>query len=262
MTNSQEQFVCRYSELFTSCFECHQYDAFDRQMPANPYKWNKCALFDGETAPVFILYDVNTMEGFNLRRDVYIRLAVFISALRQSNVQYQNAFLVLPPFHQLYHWNVANQYADNSNQVIFWNHFFDLHSMNTYTPILDMWQYFELMRDCYNATDVDGIRIDHVFKLRHFQSMFESGRFTERFEVDTDGCDRRWHGQFIDLYGNFSIADVHCVQFQGSASLLKDLLGQFQSRYEMHTICVAEYALVNNTKAGLFIGPNKNHRPS
>lgn len=167
-----------------------------------------------------------------MRRDVYIRLAVFVAAMRQSAAQYRNAFLVLPPFYRLYHWNVAGQRPDNSDQAIFWDNFFDLDSMQAYTPVLDMWQYFALMRDCFGATGVDGVRIDHAFKLRHFQSMFESGRFTERFQVDTGDCDRRWHGQLIDIYGNFSIAHVHCVQFQGSASLLKDLLAQYLDRYE------------------------------
>lgn len=43
--------------------------------------------------PVFILYSVNPVEGFNLRRDVYIRMATFVKNLR--NVKgYSSAQLV------------------------------------------------------------------------------------------------------------------------------------------------------------------------
>ena len=31
----------------------------------------------------YLMYDLNPQEGFNLRRDVYIRIAVFIKRLQQ-----------------------------------------------------------------------------------------------------------------------------------------------------------------------------------
>lgn len=53
--------------------------------------------------PVFIMYSVSPVEGFNLRRDVYLRMAIFMKNLRQVE-GYRNSFLVLPAFHHLYHW--------------------------------------------------------------------------------------------------------------------------------------------------------------
>ena len=51
----------------------------------------------------YILYDVNPGEGFNLRRDVYMRMAVFVKKL---NKMFPNSYwvLVLPPWGHLYHW--------------------------------------------------------------------------------------------------------------------------------------------------------------
>ena len=51
----------------------------------------------------YILYDVNPGEGFNLRRDVYMRMAVFVKKLNKT---FPNSYwvLVLPPWGHLYHW--------------------------------------------------------------------------------------------------------------------------------------------------------------
>lgn len=45
----------------------------------------------------YILYDINPPEGFNLRRDVYVRLAVFIKKLIERDKEYEWQ-LVLPPW--------------------------------------------------------------------------------------------------------------------------------------------------------------------
>lgn len=50
--------------------------------------------------PVYIMYSVNPAEGFNLRRDVYLRMAIFLKNLRQIK-GYSRAVLVLPVFHHL-----------------------------------------------------------------------------------------------------------------------------------------------------------------
>ena len=63
----------------------------------------------------YVLYDVNSGEGFNLRRDVYMRMAVFVNKLNQVLTISMlsllvQAFpswywvLVLPPWGHLYHW--------------------------------------------------------------------------------------------------------------------------------------------------------------
>lgn len=45
----------------------------------------------------YILYDVNPPEGFNLRRDVYVRIAVFLKRLANGNKEFR-WHLVLPPW--------------------------------------------------------------------------------------------------------------------------------------------------------------------
>ena len=51
----------------------------------------------------YILYDVNPGEGFNLRRDVYMRMAVFVKKLNKAFPSFYWT-LVLPPWGHLYHW--------------------------------------------------------------------------------------------------------------------------------------------------------------
>lgn len=222
--------TCQSTDFFYYFFCCDKLDE----------KWNnqinKCIPFQRISSPAyFLLYDVNPVEGFNLRRDVYIRMAVFVKSLRQHK-NYQNTFLVLPPFYQLYHWNIVttNRYrsnAINDEDIVFWNHFFDLESMKFYTQIIDFWEYFEIMRDCFGAKS--NVRIDYVFRLKHFESMFSNRKFEEKFEVQA-ACDRDSilnRGQFISLYRNFSLGEVQCIEFQGSASLLHNLLQQTLKRY-------------------------------
>lgn len=223
--------TCQYSDYFYYFFCC---DTFDEN---KTNQINSCAPFQRTDLPTyFLLYDVNPVEGFNLRRDVYIRMAVFVKSLRQRNKNYANIFLVLPPFYQLYHWNMVttNRYRTNDinhDDIVFWNHFFDMESMKHYTSVIDLWEYFTIMRDCFGIKS--NVRLDYVFRLRHFDSMFASRKFEEKFEVKT-ACDRdsiQNRGQFISLYRNFSVDIVKCVDFQGSASLLTNLLEKNVKRY-------------------------------
>lgn len=261
-----QQLACNYNELFTTIYQCpHVFDA-----TKTPSKPDKCKIleagFRNGAPPLFVLYDVNAVEGFNLRRDVYIRVAVFMASLRNNNPKYRNTYLVLPPFYRIYHWDAGKRAGQNSNPAAFWNQFFELNSMEQYTHILDMWQYFEVMRDCFDASNTGTIHINHVYKLRHFQSMFDSGKFVERFEVNETNCDRHnWHGQVIELYRNFSVDNVHCVEFHGTASLLKDLLQKFPNKYERYFrsffhLCwlLSKYVITQNKTIS---DPNEDHKP-
>lgn len=231
----KQPLTCQYKDLFYSYFYC---DNSDKPSIYNDaHNINKCAPFkrvNTSSPAIFLLYDVNSVEGFNLRRDVYIRMAVFLKSLRKRN-NYVNSYLVLPPFYQLYHWNLAtpNRYRNNDvneDDVMFWNHFFDLNSMKRYTAVIDLWEYFEIMKNCYGMKSQTVI--DNVFRLKHFESMFQSGKFEEKFEVQTN-CDRdsfRNRGQFLSLYNNFSIRHTNCVEFQGSAGLLYNMLQKYPKR--------------------------------
>lgn len=222
--------MCQYKQIFYSCFYC---DKSDGQLVVD-----KCAPFRSvnTTSPAFfILYDINTVEGFNLRRDIYIRLVNFLHLLRRKK-HYENAYLVLPPFYRLYHWNLNVDVRSKTDgwdpdDVVFWNHFFDLDSLKRYAPVLDLWEYFDVMKECFGSGNQ--IVVDNVFRLQNFEDMFQGGKFEEKFEVKKDCDEHAWHvrGQFIYLYSNFTLHQTNCVDFQGSGMILHGLLQKYPNRY-------------------------------
>jgi peptide-O-fucosyltransferase len=83
--------------------------------------------------PRYLLYDVNPPEGFNLRRDVYIRVASLLKTLLKT----EEWVLVLPPWGRLYHW----QSPDIRQVRIPWSEFFDLPSLNKNIPVIEYEQF-------------------------------------------------------------------------------------------------------------------------
>lgn len=176
-----------------------------------------------ESADVFVLYSVNPAEGFNLRRDVYLRMANFVRALRKVQ-GYSNAQLVLPVFHHLYHWKSHFRQTN-----MFWNHFFDIDSLKLHTSVIDMWEFFDIIRK-QNGQDV--IEISEVYVLQQFEAMFESGVFVDKFEETA--CSRtdldNYH--FLEYY-NITEKTITCLNFQGSASLLIEVLEEYKSKHSV-----------------------------
>jgi len=78
----------------------------------------------------YLLYDVNPPEGFNLRRDVYIRMASLVKTLRKAGDDW---VLVLPPWGRLYHW----QSPDIHQIRILWGEFFSLNSLQANVPVIE-----------------------------------------------------------------------------------------------------------------------------
>ena len=76
----------------------------------------------------YLLYSVNPGEGFNLRRDVHVRVASLVKKLREK----EDWILVLPPWPHLYHWKSR---FDQSNLP--WGIFFDVSSLSEYVPSID-----------------------------------------------------------------------------------------------------------------------------
>lgn len=170
---------------------------------------------------IYILYSVNPVEGFNLRRDVYLRMAIFVRNLRKVK-GYENAQLVLPVFHHLYHWK--SQFRQNN---IFWNHFFDLNSLKLFTDILDMWEFFEIIN---KSTNKDYIEIGETYKLQHFENMFENGVFVDKFEESV--CTRHDYDNYHYMeYYNITEKTITCINFQGSVMLLKDILEEYKDKF-------------------------------
>ncbi|GAV09648.1 hypothetical protein RvY_19152 [Ramazzottius varieornatus] len=84
----------------------------------------------------YLLYDVNPGEGFNLRRDVYLRAAIFLKHLNDRDTKNEWT-LVLPPWGPLYHW----QRRDIPQEGLPWSLFFDILSLNSYVPVMEFDDY-------------------------------------------------------------------------------------------------------------------------
>lgn len=198
--------VCTKIDLFYSitnnyCLH-HQYDANSPQH-------------------IYILYEVNPVEGFNLRRDVYIRLAVFTKFL-QTQTGYERTKLVLPPFQRLYHWKST----DIEQSLIFWNNFFNISDLKKFTNVIDIWEYFSEIRS-HQQNDV--ARINHLIKLTNFQDMFESGKFVEKYEISK--IKNRHKTNTLYGYHNITIERENIVNYQGSAMMLHKLFEQIRPKH-------------------------------
>lgn len=83
----------------------------------------------------YLLYDVNPGEGFNLRRDVYMRVARLVASLNMDLDPEEQWVLVLPPWGPLYHWRSK----DVGSQIrIKWKEFFDIKSLAAYVPVMEL----------------------------------------------------------------------------------------------------------------------------
>ena len=72
----------------------------------------------------YLLYDTNPGEGFNLRRDVYMRVATLVEDLNKSDKY--SWVLVLPPWGRIgYHWRERGL----EQSRIKWAKFFDVEQL-------------------------------------------------------------------------------------------------------------------------------------
>jgi peptide-O-fucosyltransferase len=209
------QQFCDVRDIFVDDRKCYL-NSTQKQQEQSPY------INHNDDDLTFILYSVSPVEGFNLRRDVYLRMAIFMKSLRQVE-GYKNSFLVLPAFHHLYHWKSHFQQMN-----MFWNHFFDLPSLKMYTSVLDMWEFFDAI---LKITGQPFVNIDEVYRLQHFESMMESGVFTDKYEEIA--CPRNHHenNHYLE-YFNITEKTITCLNFQGSSTLLIDVLRDYQPKRE------------------------------
>lgn len=161
----------------------------------------------------FFIYDVNPGEGFNLRRDVYIRGANLIQMMISRG---EDWVLVLPAWSHLYHWQT--RYLEQ--EATPWKAFFDLHNMNTYVPVMEFEDFLAL--DGYNG-------IDHILYLQRHPDGFSNG-WVEKVEFGDCkktlyhlGDDGYYHGYFWNIRKAYA-KKFSCVSVQGSANILADFL--------------------------------------
>lgn len=124
----------------------------------------------------FLLFEINFGEGFNLRRDVYMRIANTVRALRESG---ENFVLVLPPWGRLHHWT-------RMQVALPWRLFFDVDSLNRFVPVIEFEEFLdgpftvsEKIRFIY--LEPENNPIDQVIYLQHFSEGWGT-EFVRKFE--------------------------------------------------------------------------------
>ncbi|CAL2036393.1 unnamed protein product [Caenorhabditis brenneri] len=161
----------------------------------------------------FLLYDVNFGEGFNLRRDVYMRVANTVRLLRESG---ENWILVLPPWGRLHHWM-------RMEVALSWRLFFDVESLNRFIPVIEFEDYLD---------ETENHPIDQVIYLQHYEEGWGTEyvrKFDERkclapadsHYKKVDG--EKWRGWFYS-YEDVRASNFKCVSIQGDSATLRDLL--------------------------------------
>ncbi|XP_052861148.1 GDP-fucose protein O-fucosyltransferase 2 [Anopheles cruzii] len=185
--------------------------------------YSVCLPTDAGAPVTYLLYDVNPGEGFNLRRDVYIRLAVFLKHLK-TQPGYQHSKLVLAPWSYLVHWR--SRHIDQGR--LLWNNFFDVPSLQRYTDVIDMDEFFADYARTHGTRAAQQVTVDEVYQLRHYDHMLENGAFVDKFEEHA--CPQGNRGTAVEhLFGytNFSGSSFRCLFFQGSAMLLQRVLDKY-----------------------------------
>eukprot|EP00079_Xenopus_tropicalis_P038864 XP_017952635.1 PREDICTED: GDP-fucose protein O-fucosyltransferase 2 isoform X1 [Xenopus tropicalis] len=162
----------------------------------------------------YLLYDVNPPEGFNLRRDVYIRVASLLKTLLKSS----NWVLVLPPWGRLYHW----QSPDIHQVRIPWAEFFDLDSLYQNIPVIEYEDFL---------AESGGPFIEQVYVLQGYAEGWKEGTWEEKvdqrpcidqlmYSEDKNGYYRGWFWGYEETRG----INVTCLSVQGSASIMAPVL--------------------------------------
>ncbi|XP_062972142.1 GDP-fucose protein O-fucosyltransferase 2 isoform X2 [Elgaria multicarinata webbii] len=171
----------------------------------------------------YLLYDVNPPEGFNLRRDVYIRVASLIKTLLKSEAW----VLVLPPWGRLYHW----QSRDIHQIRIPWFVFFDVPSLSENIPVIEYEQFL---------SESGGPFIDQVYVLQNYAEGWKEGTWEEKiderpcidqlmYSTDKHKYYRGWFWGYEETRG----LKVTCLSVQGSASVIAPLLLNTSTRSVM-----------------------------
>lgn len=141
---------------------CHEYDYINAYDAGNDQFLNVGQIVNSKK---YLIYDVNPGEGFNLRRDVYLRVANLVKLLNENG----NWTLVVPPWRHLYHWKTH----DIKQNAMPWKTFFDMKSLNRYIPVIE----FE---DFVNETGSSVI--DLTMYLQRYKEGWVNGDWEEKMD--------------------------------------------------------------------------------
>ena len=164
----------------------------------------------------YLLYDCNPGEGFNLRRDVYLRIANLLKAMQDDDRCKNNDWvLVLPPWGRIgYHWKEH----DMEQSRIKWSRFFDIPSMNKYIPVMEYEDYLE---------EVGEPIVEEIWYLQSYAEGWSPGKWEEKiherpcisppaYQSDEDGLYRGWFWGYRETYAK----KFKCVSVQATAKIL------------------------------------------
>ena len=169
----------------------------------------------------YFLYDVNPGEGFNLRRDVYVRMAHLVHLLRERSPPESNWVLVLPPWGPLYHWFSY----DLPRTQLPWSLFFDVASLSRFVPVIEFDEFLRL------SSSTSMVTIPYLYTLQHFSEGWGT-QFEEKLEVRPcnekalyqKGNDGYHHGWFFDYQDRVRAKHFQCLSAQGFVGLLADFV--------------------------------------
>ncbi|XP_019630147.1 PREDICTED: GDP-fucose protein O-fucosyltransferase 2-like [Branchiostoma belcheri] len=160
----------------------------------------------------YLLYDVNPGEGFNLRRDVYMRIANLVKKLQDHG----SWVLVLPPWGRLYHWKSS---MEKQQTKIPWSAFFDLESLNRHIPVIEFEDYIK---------ETGVAEMDEMWYLQSYKDgFFQTGKWEEKvderdcndppvYHPDQSGHYRGWFWGYDEAY----VLKFKCVSAQANAGLM------------------------------------------
>ncbi|XP_037935350.1 GDP-fucose protein O-fucosyltransferase 2 [Teleopsis dalmanni] len=241
---------CYLLILISACILLIEINALNIKNPTTDlqsYVFETTPQFDEKTCPktiaelkntIYILYDVNPPEGFNLRRDVYIRLAVFVQKLQKKKL-FNNVRLVLPPWRRLFHWKSNHLSQDN----LLWKQFFNIESMRRYAPILDFDEFLHEI-SLFGLPESPYVPVHKIFQLMHFEDMFEDGAFHDKYEF-TECRKEQYQRSYLLQQSILLDNDFLCLKFQGSSSMLERVLRQSMASNDTTNNEPKVYAFLN-----------------
>lgn len=111
-----------------------------------------------------------------------------------------------------------------------------------------MWEFFDIIK---SETASKKIEIGEVYKLQHFESMFENGVFVDKFEEAA--CTRHEYENYhyMENYYNITEKTITCINFQGSVMLLKDILDAYKDRYDSRKSIMPRIVLFAHAETAL-----------
>ncbi|XP_050429338.1 GDP-fucose protein O-fucosyltransferase 2 isoform X2 [Adelges cooleyi] len=121
----------------------------------------------------------------------------------------------MPPWHQLYHWRTL----DIDQEYLPWSLFFDIDSIKTTTPVLELHEFLE----------VNGLRpLDVQVTLQNYPGLSDPNHdWSDNWDVAN--CIEPIKKKFWSSENLTAITSI-CVSFQGPSTLLVKIINDFQPR--------------------------------